>query len=78
MPATSPSAILADDTSLSPGVHIRFLFGVTLREGVIVEKRGPLSHGRGHLFRIEFLYDGEPLFIELPASDFEIVRQQAA
>jgi hypothetical protein len=78
MPATSPSAIHAGDTLLSPGVHVRFLFGVTLREGVIVEKRGPLSHGRGHLFRIEFLNDDEPFFIELPASDFEVVRQQAA
>lgn len=62
------------------GVSVRFRFGVRFCHGVVTEDRGPLGIKGRHLYGIEFHLgpdSEEPSYIELPASDLELVRDAA-
>lgn len=66
--------------STSPTVHVgdrvRFQWGFRDVEGVIVEDRGPLGVGGRRLYDIAFRleFSNEDRNIELPASDFVVVK----
>jgi hypothetical protein len=53
------------------GERVRFIWGVTPVEGVIIEDRGNLGVGGGRLYRIEADMgpDSPPLVLTLPAED---------
>jgi hypothetical protein len=61
----------------NPGPHregdrVRFQWGTSLVEGVIVEDRGNLGGGGRRLYGIKFRIDNvsDEMYIELPVEDF--------
>jgi hypothetical protein len=70
--------------ALNPGPYaegdrVRFLWGVTPVEGLIVEDRGNLGVGGRRLYRIraEMGPDSPPLVITLPAENLSLVKAAA-
>jgi hypothetical protein len=61
------------------GDRVRFLWGVTPTEGVIIEDRGNLGVGGRRLYRVraEMGSDSPPLDITLPAEDLSLVAKTA-
>ncbi len=51
------------------GTRLVFIYGVTPREGVIVEHRGPLGPNGAFLYGVTF---GEDSYIELTTDQFEL------
>lgn len=65
----------------SVGDRVRFTFGVSQWDGLIVEDRGPIGDGGRQLFRVRFplhpKYEGEEQFTELPANELVIIKTAA-
>jgi hypothetical protein len=61
------------------GDRVRFVWGITPVEGLIVEDRGNLGVGGRRLYRIraEMGPDSPPLEITLPAEDLNLVAEPA-
>jgi hypothetical protein len=58
------------------GDRVRFQLWNRKIDGVIVEDRGPLGVGGRRLYGIEYRHDTppDPLYIELPGEEFELVE----
>jgi hypothetical protein len=67
-------------TAIRVGDRVRFDFGAANVTGTIQEDRGPIGVRGRHLYLITFVLEPEvpPFQIELPAVDFEVVRNAAS
>jgi hypothetical protein len=65
------------ETRYRKGDRVRFRWGVTEIEGIVIEDRGPLGIKGRHLYRVEFRLgypSDEPRFVELPAVSLQLVH----
>lgn len=64
----------ASRTLLPLGTRVIFTYGVTPREGTIVEHRGPLASGGRPLYGIESNTEFHAIYIELADDEFQIKK----
>lgn len=60
------------------GDRVRFLWGFTPVEGLVIEDRGNLGIGGRRLYRVRFQVDDgitEPMETEMPAEDLTLVAR---
>lgn len=70
--ANRKNGSVAEKPELEVGSPVSFQWGQGKVQGRVIEDRGPIGVGGRRLYGIEFhISPGEPMVIELPASEIE-------
>jgi hypothetical protein len=70
---------MSKKATVKVGDVVRFTSGPTKVTGKVIEDRGPLGIGGRRLYRVRFTLDPEfTAEIEMPAEEFEVVRDGAS